>query len=181
MHLCKADGTSFLNETFPDQKFLHMRTSGDESISCFVHWVANPEILRDLWSKITSLIAVEYQSNLISSFSSWNIYLVFVCASSVERSLKYQIENDRFAMRKIVLDGKILTEDEIQNFMNNEIFCLNLDLVSKKIETLDQEAYSEFRKYVSNLGEIPLTQNEAAAKIRIEQLQKIMQWSKNED
>lgn len=177
MLLSKVEGKLFLNETYPHKKFMLMSTGGDDSISCFVHWVENSELLENYWSKIASLIAVEYQANLTSVFSSWNIYLVFICQTAVERSLRYRIENDRFSMRKIVIDERNYTESEVIDFMNNEVFCVDLDLVPEMVESMPEDEISTFRSLVLDLGEISTKQSESSGSNRLEQLQMLMRWN----
>jgi len=174
MLLSKVDCPLFLNETYPTRNFMLMSTGDEDAISCFVHWVDNSESLEACWSEISSLIAIEYQSNLTSIFASWNIYLVFICKTPVDRSLRYRIENDRFSMRKIIIDEKSYTDKEVIDFMNNEIFCADLDLVSEKFKQLPEDESSVFRTRVLNLGDLPTTQNEFAGNTRLKQLQILM-------
>jgi len=181
MHLSKVDGDLFLNHHYPKEKFILTSTGGEDSISCFVHWVSNSDSLEKYWAKVSSLIAVEYQSSLTSVFASWNIYLAFVCSTPVERSLKYRIENDRFSMRKVVIDDRDLTEDQVIHFMNNEIFCLDLELIPEVIDTTIVQPSSKFKDLVTGLGDIPLTTSDTSSKRRIEQLQALMLLNKNEN
>lgn len=177
MLLSKVECPLFLNETYPNQNFMLMSTGDEDAISCFVHWVDNSELLEAYWSQVSSSIAIEYQSNLTSIFASWNIYLVFICKTPVDRSLRYQIENDRFSMRKIIIDEGNYTEREVINFMNSEIFCADLDLVSEPFEQLPEDGSSVFRTRVLNLGDLPTTQNESAGNTRLKQLKTLMQWN----
>jgi len=94
--------------------------------------VKDNTFLREEWKKVNNIIATYFQSNLIKSIELWNIYLFFFLETEVEKSLKYEIEQDKFCSRKIIIDcnRKKLTDDELMRSINNQLF--NLKIIEKK-------------------------------------------------
>ena len=69
---------------------------------------------------MSSVIAYEYQAELENKFDAWNIYLAFVTPSAIAKTTKYEIENDKFSMRKLVVSDVDYTFDP-GTYLNNEI------------------------------------------------------------
>jgi hypothetical protein len=99
--------TSFLTEIFPEVSFSFFQSNDSQRfISCFVARFADNDKCAECWRRITNRIAVDFQEELSNSFASWNIYLALVTPHQVDRHLKYRIENDRFALRKLMFSGR---------------------------------------------------------------------------
>ncbi|WP_415755985.1 ABC-three component system middle component 1 [Pseudomonas sp. LT1P18] len=128
MRICKNDlDLSGISSEFPEAKFGFYKSTPDSYISCFTCAVADEATLLKIWSGVVSVIAAEYQAKLKSKFEMWNIYLAFIVTAPICKNLEYEIENDKFSMRKIVsvsADG-----DDVEIFLNDEI--LGADLTSK--------------------------------------------------
>lgn len=114
-------------------------------ISVFLITVSSSEELLRYWSDISNSIAAYYQSSLKSDFERWNIYIIYMCKTNVERGLKFKIENDRFSSRKIVAEN-----------INTEINSLFIDslirnnITNKDLEIPKQSTLLGNRKYKSN-------------------------------
>lgn len=77
-------------------------------ISVFFSLFTNTDQVEANWRKISNSVASVYQSRLTgkgNEFEKWNIYLLFLCGAEVEKKLKFEIENDKFSTRKIILGG----------------------------------------------------------------------------
>lgn len=134
----------FLKAAFPNVEFnLYQALVSENSfLSVFSCWINNEEQLEQLWTRINSLIGIEYQTTLEDDFSSWNIYLALFIPNKVSNALKYNIENDTFFMRKIVFDNQLmsLNKENIPTYLNNHI--LGKDI---RIEALlNQDAIQDF-------------------------------------
>jgi hypothetical protein len=118
----KAESTEFSYYTCTAQAKSHM--------SCYCIQFEEVNHLQSKWERIVNEIAIEYVSVLNNSFSKWNCYLIFICKHAVSKEIKYKIENDKFALRKIVIDDvkKQLTEDEIIKLLNERILSSNIRL-----------------------------------------------------
>lgn len=119
----------FLSNQFPMATFSMYRSEPEAYISCFVCWVKNEADLLYLWKKVASVIAYEYQSELDTKFEAWNIYAVFILPTSVKKTTQYEIENDKFAMRKLVVSQVDHLFDP-KVYLNNEILGADLKLSS---------------------------------------------------
>lgn len=117
----------FLSTQFPSAELSLYKSEPEDYISCFVCKLKNEDELLFLWKKIASVIAYEYQSELENKFDAWNIYLAFVVTSSITKTTKYEIENNKFSMRKLVVsDAEINFDAEL--YLNNEILGADLKL-----------------------------------------------------
>lgn len=74
----------------------------DYGMTVFCCLAASAQTLKHKWKEITDSINHDYLTGELSDFERWNCYLFFICDETVPKSLKYEIENDRFAVRKIV-------------------------------------------------------------------------------
>ncbi|EAA5206265.1 hypothetical protein DTU20_15655 [Salmonella enterica subsp. enterica serovar Westhampton] len=124
-----SENTDFLSHQFPEVRFLLFKSEPYTYISCFVCLVDDELELLRLWKKVVSVIAYDYQANFEQKFEAWNIYLVFVCSGPVSKKNKYEIENDKFSMRKMVVENAI-PDFDIERYLNNEILGANLKLGS---------------------------------------------------
>ena len=96
----------FLTSAYPELEFeLYRSDDSNGFISCFVAYFFQANDCEQAWINITNLIALNYQEPMDNEASAWNIYLALITTNSLGKHLKYQIENDRFALRKLVLDG----------------------------------------------------------------------------
>ena len=141
----------FLDE-FTDVKFEYYRSniSDDEDsfFSIFTCYMTDQNQLSRNYEEITNFIATDFQSNLVSDFSRWNIYLVFVVSEKVGKDIKYKIENDKYFVRKIVFENSELGDCPILQFLNQHILCTdlfpftNLDDSSRSISKPSNEQLS---------------------------------------
>lgn len=95
-------------------------TIGNEAkIYLFFISFENEAEIKDKWTTIRNFIAFEIQSTITDDFSKWNFYLFFRIKKTLEKELKYQIENDTFSSRKIVVDFKSDINQVIQDHIIN--------------------------------------------------------------
>lgn len=128
MHISKStQSIEFLSKHFPRAVFSLYRSEPEDYISCFVCWVKDEADLLFLWKKVASVIAYDYQSELENKFDAWNIYLAFITPSSIAKTTKYEIENDKFSMRKLVV-SEAKSNFDPEAHLNNEILGADLKL-----------------------------------------------------
>ncbi|MFT7250495.1 MAG: hypothetical protein ACI9FW_000206 [Flavobacterium sp.] len=112
-------------------------------ISIFISSFENQETLEKSWKDISNTLASAFQSNLSgkeNEFEKWNIYILYLCKSDVEKGLKNMIENDKFSSRKIVEDNlkDIATEDVIKKLIIKHITNTDLnEFLEKTIVNLE--------------------------------------------
>ncbi|QQM28189.1 ABC-three component system middle component 1 [Elizabethkingia sp. M8] len=100
------------------------------------------------WKELNSLVTGEYLIKLDNEFSKWNSYIFFV-TEEVSKSLKYEIENNKFSTRKIVIEMEtpVINGDIINNIVSEHI--VNDDI--------------EFDIQITDVGEFP--RNELLGKV----------------
>jgi hypothetical protein len=164
----------FLRSNFPQMQFMLLNAGNSEYISCFVCKVDKEDTLAQHWSHIASLIAANYQAQLDDELAIWNIYLVFVLAGQIDKPLKYQIENDKFSMRKIILDDyqwPFENEGKLIELLNNEILGHDIEFEDTNI-TMDNSR-TEIQQKIEMLGDIPLGNKNGDAELRLEHIKKL--------
>ena len=73
----------------------------------------NEEEINKYYEAITASIATDFQFDLKKAIERWNIYLIFECKDSIEWQTRIKIEQDKYAVRKLVWDN--LREEEIKD------------------------------------------------------------------
>lgn len=161
-----------LKDAFKDLKIgLFKAVFGESYISCFYFKSRNENELSEKWQYITSSIAALYQAHLTDDYSTWNIYLLLVCEEPISRNLQYKIENDKFAMRKIVHSEVENSEkNKIVELINNEILGNSLESsLLKNLPSLEARAASPLQILITEFGEIP-SDNKAESRTRRSEL-----------
>lgn len=92
------------------------------------------ECLRKHWKDFNSQVSLEYLTNLEDEYSRWNFYIFYFSDVKVPKSIKYEIENNKFSSRKIVIEQcETITEDEIERAISEHITNDNIQInVSSK-------------------------------------------------
>ena len=108
---------------FPDISLEYREVELGGVVPAFFIGMNNEESLREKWGKIAEYIAIYFQSALKNEYSIWNIYLFYLLQEEVSNEIKYQIENDTFSSRKIVISpikdiDKIIRENIINDDLN---------------------------------------------------------------
>lgn len=116
-----SEFTDNLMSEFPDISLEYREIELGGVVPAFFIFMNNEEHLRNHWGKITEYIAIYFQSMLKNEYSIWNIYLFFLLQDEVSNEIKYQIENDTFSSRKIVI-SPIIDIDTIirENIINDD-------------------------------------------------------------
>jgi hypothetical protein len=168
----------FLKQEHEGVKFSLYKTDDDKKfISCFVARFPDAESCERQWEGITRNIALNYQVALTSEFSAWNIYLALISPVSLERSLKYRIENDRFALRKIVIamsESGTTSSDKVVTLLENVILGADLEIGKVQQEVLPPPALSVIRASLSAGERIPMDNKEISIQARKAHLANLM-------
>ena len=109
------------------------------------------------WEKITSSIAACIQGQIDNVFIKWNLYLLLLCRTSISKETKYEIENDKFCCRKIVIEG--FSKDDLSDKTKNK-------LISSKI-TMEDIGFKTTKLKLSNnyIGQTALWNTIESSKI----------------
>lgn len=81
------------------------------------------------WKDFNSYVAAEYMTLIKNEYSKWNFYIFYLSSEYVEKQVKYEIENNKFSSRKIVIENvKSITEKEINLFISEHITNDNIQI-----------------------------------------------------
>jgi len=108
-----------------------------QNLTVFCCQTQSSENMQQEWMGINSYIAAEYLCKNIYNIDLWNTYLLFVCAEKIPQHTQYEIENNKFSMRKIVADkqNRSLSVDELSNVASQKILSSNIQLTEIELNT----------------------------------------------
>lgn len=137
---------SFLNSEYESIKF-HMFRSNDHLsfISCIACVCETSEDIVKNWRAIQNIVSVYHKP--AGSLAAWNVYLAFVTTKQVPLWEKYEIENNKFAARKIIIDGLVEIPSpeklaiELQNHLLGSDLTLDTRVNDPKETLLSLETY----------------------------------------
>jgi hypothetical protein len=165
------------------------KTSTGNSITAYCCVTDKAERFEKDWNSINSFIAAKYVSTLDGEYERWNSYLLFICEEKMSKSLQYEIENNKFSMRKIVVNNQRTSPDKsaVINILNDKILSENIDFKTaitvaykKKNCELITPAYTELGKEFLALS-IPSDAKSESTKSRDEWLKAKVEGHNNED
>lgn len=90
--------------------------------------------LKNQWKEFNSYLTVKYITTIKDEYSKWNFYIFYLSKDIVEKTLKYEIENNKFSSRKIVIEN-VTSELEINKIISEHITNDNIqvDIEEKKV------------------------------------------------
>lgn len=93
------------------------------------------------WKELNSLVTAEYLIKLDNDFSKWNSYIFFV-TEEIPKPLKYEIENNKFSTRKIVIEMEtpLINDVVINNIISEHIVN---DDIQFEVRTIDVGEFSK--------------------------------------
>lgn len=131
-------------------------------IYIFTMQIKEVEELLKIKDDFRDYLAIYFQSQTLEKdIERWNIYQVFFIEESIRKDIKQQVEQDKFATRKLVFDnlGCILNDELIDEKINSEIFEFKLTKNESAsislIDSLKQDdaiLFSEIEKANGNIN-----------------------------
>lgn len=133
----------------------------------------NIKSLSESWDELNSYITAHYFSESDNEFSKWNSYLFYLTPTKLDKPLKYDIENNRFSSRKIVLDNfqKELTDETLSDIVGTYIKCSNMNVKVPTPHIDDLVKDSRFSTIIDQL-DIPKKGKENSLNVALEQIEK---------
>lgn len=169
--LTKEIDLEFLSAKYENIQF-HMLCSDDHLsfISCIVCVFETGQELIENWRAIQNMVAIYHQHS--GSFDAWNMYLAFVSAESISVWEKYEIENNKFSARKIILDGlqEILDIDQLIIELERQLFGSDLKLETQPSH--EEENSTDLEKYYRGA---PLDSKNESKEKRVLMIDKIIE------
>ncbi|MBD8009751.1 ABC-three component system middle component 1 [Acinetobacter pecorum] len=131
---------SFLCTQYENMHF-HMFRSDDHLsfISCIVCLCDKSEDIVEHWRAIQNMVYVHNQPS--KGLAAWNVYLVFVTTGGIPTWQKYEIENNKFVARKIILDSfaEIPSIEQLGIELEKQLLGSDLKLNALVNETVELE------------------------------------------
>lgn len=120
----------FLTTEFEQLKFEMFSSSSPFLISCIACWSEDASNITVNWRAMQSLISAHYQPTDPSA--RWNVYMIFFCKEKMPIRDKYLIHNDKYALRKIVIDGLLELPSglEAEKLINQALVGADLELTT---------------------------------------------------
>lgn len=102
--------------------------SSQSFLTCIVCWFESSTDVMMNWQAIQSIVSVRFKPE--GGHSKWNVYLILMCPDSLEIRDKYVIQNDRYAARKIILDGlgELPDSPDVETLVNVVLLGTDLEL-----------------------------------------------------
>ncbi|ABG57333.1 ABC-three component system middle component 1 [Cytophaga hutchinsonii] len=99
--------------------------------------------LNSQWKEFNSYLTAKFIPTVKDDYSKWNFYVFYFSNNIVNKSLKYEIENNKFSSRKIVIDNcESITATEINNVISEHITNdkIQINVENKEISTFNKNA-----------------------------------------
>lgn len=115
-------------------------------ISCIVCVFDTSAEVMESWRAIQNIVSVHYQPS--DGFAAWNVYLALVTVETIPLWEKYEIENNKYAARKIILDGlpEVPSPDQLSIELQKQLLGSDLTLDPRVNEP--REAQLSLEDYV---------------------------------
>lgn len=110
--------------------------------------VENQTEIEKYYETITASIATEFQADLEKSIEKWNIYLIFECKEAIDWKIKLKVEQDKFAVRKVVWDNLNQKEATDKEYIRKRLFCFEINEKSQKYQK-----YQNKNELIKNIEE----------------------------
>jgi hypothetical protein len=175
--LSKDIDISFLETQYEDIKFNMFRSDDPFSFISCISCVCKTSVeIVENWRTIQNLVSVHYQPS--GSLASWNVYIVFITNECVPIWEKYEIENNKFAARKIILDNQPELADLEHLAIELQKQLLGSDLTLDPKINEPKEVLLSLQKYVRGA---PLDSKNESKEKRALMINNIIEFLKNNE
>ena len=168
---------SFLNSEYKSIKFHMFRSDYHLSfISCIACMCETSEDIVKNWRAIQNIVSVKHQP--AGNLAAWNVYLAFVTVEQVPLWEKYEIENNKFAARKIIIDGlqEIPSPEQLAIELQKQLLGSDLTLDTQVNEP--KAALLSLERYVRGA---PLDSKTESREKRAQMINNIMEFLNNNE
>ncbi|CAI8897975.1 DUF4304 domain-containing protein [Pseudomonas chlororaphis] len=146
--LSKEYDLSFLSSRFENMSFrLYVSDDAISYISCIACSCDTSAQIVESWNAIQNYVSGYYQPP--GELGVWNVYLAFFCVEKFPLWEKYEIENDKYAVRKIILDDLegLPSDDRIIESLSRQLLGADLVLEESVLEPA-REVSMSLEKYI---------------------------------
>ncbi|MUJ39041.1 ABC-three component system middle component 1 [Aliivibrio fischeri] len=175
--LVKEVDLDFLSTEYENIEFYTLCSDDRLSfITCIVCICKNLQDVIENWRTIQNMVAVYYQHS--GGFDAWNMYLAFICNEKIPIWDKYEIENNKFSARKIVLDEfqERPTIEQLIRELEKQLLGSDLKLASQSHQL--EESLPNLENYYRGA---PLESNSKSRDKRASMINKIIESLNNNE
>lgn len=109
--------------------------------------------LKNQWKEFNSYLTAKYIPTVKDEYSKWNFYIFYFSNNSVDKQLKYEIENNKFSSRKIIIENSnTITDAEIENVISEHITNDNIQINVDSTYTLKFKKNAPLAKIVDKIN-----------------------------
>jgi hypothetical protein len=131
-----------------------------------------PNDLNKNWKDFNGQITTDFVINLKEEYSRWNFYIFYISAENVEKQVKYEIENNKFSSRKIVIENfKSISEKEINFWISEHITNDNIQIGVENKQSLQYKKNTSLSNILDNLS--LNKKNDDALQVALDSIEKI--------
>lgn len=133
-----------LKRLFPIEELIFVELVFGGIIPLLIIQFNSLDALKKHWKDFNSHIAIEFNTSIKDEYSRWNFYIFYFSDMEVPKSVKYEIENNKFSSRKIVIENcKSISDTEIENIISEHITNdrIQIKLESKQISTFNKNTF----------------------------------------
>lgn len=108
-------------------KFKFSPEDADYDINVFTCEIESEKKLIEEFKGINDCIAFDFQQKLSKNIEKWNIYLCFFVSGEISEEIRYYVEQNKYATRKIVFSvtKTNLKVSEKEEIVKNKLFNLS--------------------------------------------------------
>lgn len=112
-----------------------------------------PNDLNKNWKDFNGQITTDFVINLKEEYSRWNFYIFFLSKETIEKQLKYEIVNNKFSSRKIVIENvNLISEEEINLLISEHITNDNIQIGVENKQSLKFKKNTSLSKILDKLS-----------------------------
>lgn len=125
---------------------------GGEIIACFINFKDDAG-LKNQWKELNSYLTAKFIPKVKDDYSKWNFYIFYLSKGTIEKQLKYEIENNKFSSRKIVIENvNTVTEKEINIYISEHITNDNIQIGVENKQLLKFKKNTSLSKILDKLS-----------------------------
>lgn len=161
-----------IQRSFPTVNFGFYISEDQSFISCILCEFETAQSLIEQWEAIQNFVSVFHQPQ--AEAERWNVYLMLLCAETINIRNKYIIQNDTYVARKVVVENESVPVEgsRIIEILNNELlgFDLKFDFNRVAVECNYQSSITDL------LVDTPLDASVGARSIREKKIKTLVDY-----
>ena len=111
------------------------------------------DALAKTWKEFSSFLAAEFMTSIKDEYAKWNFYIFYLSKENIEKQLKYEIENNKFSSRKILIENvNSITEKEINLLISEHITNDNIQVGVENKQSLKFKKNTSLSKILDKLS-----------------------------